>query len=174
MAIRDLIPWKRETAPARREAEQDPFVAFRPEALRLAMDRVFDDFWGPRERWLAPWGHAAPWSREWTAFDPKVDVIETEDEVKVEAELPGLDAEDVHVTVSHNVLSIKGEKKQEHEEKGENWTRTERSYGAFERAVTLPQGTDTEKVEAEFDKGVLTITFAKTGEARRKIAVKAK
>jgi HSP20 family molecular chaperone IbpA len=87
MAIRDLIPWKRETAPARRrvvrpDAEQDPFVAFRPEALRLAMDRMFDDFWGPRERWLAPW------SREWTGFDPKVDVIETEDEVKVEAELP--------------------------------------------------------------------------------------
>jgi HSP20 family protein len=136
------------------------------------MDRMFDDFWGGRE--LAPWGNAAPWSREWTGFDPKVDVIETEDEVKVEAELPGLDAEDVHVTVSHNVLSIKGEKRQEHEEKGENWTRTERSYGAFERAVALPQGTDAEQVEAEFDKGVLTITFAKTGEGKQRIAVKAK
>jgi HSP20 family protein len=164
MAIRDLIPWKRETAPARREdVEQEPFVAFRNE-----MDRMFDEFWGRRG-----WG-LAPWRGEWSGFDPMVDVIETENEVKVEAELPGLDAEDVHVTVSHNVLSIKGEKKQEHEEKGENWYRTERSYGSFERAVTLPQGTDTEQAEAAFDKGVLTITFAKTGEGRRKIAVKAK
>ena len=164
MAIRDLIPWKRETAPARREdAEQDPFVAFRREA-----DRMFDDFWGPRSRGVTPWG------REWTGFDPRVDVIETEDEVKVEAELPGLDAEDVHVTVSRGVLSIKGEKRQEHEESGENWTRTERSYGSFERAIALPRGTDTEQAEAAFDKGVLTITFAKTDEGKRKIAVKAK
>jgi HSP20 family protein len=132
------------------------------------MDRMFDDFWGRREGGLAPWG------REWTEFDPKVDVIETEDEVKVEAELPGLAAEDVHVSVSHNVLSIKGEKKQEREEKGDNWYRSERSYGSFQRAISLPQGTDAEQVEAAFDKGVLTITFAKTGEERRKIAVKAK
>jgi HSP20 family protein len=131
------------------------------------MDRMFDDFWGPRGRGLAPWG------REWTGFDPQVDVVETETEVKVEAELPGLEAEDVHVTVSHNVLSIKGEKKEEREEKGKNWYRAERSYGAFERAIPLPQGTDTEQADASFDKGVLTITFAKTGEGRRKIAVKA-
>jgi HSP20 family protein len=78
------------------------------------------------------------------------------------------------VTVSRNVLSIKGEKRQEHEEKGENWTRTERSYGAFERAVSLPHGTDTEQAEAAFEKGVLTITFAKTGEGKQRIAVKAK
>ena len=169
MAIRDLIPWKRERTPARRrvgavDVQQDPFIAFRNE-----MDRVFEDFMGPRERWLAPWG------REWGGFDPKVDVIETEDEVKVEAELPGLEAKDVHVTVSHNVLSIKGEKRQEHEEKGENWFRTERSYGSFERAISLPQGTDAEQVEATFDKGVLTITFAKTGEAKpARIQVKTK
>jgi HSP20 family protein len=163
MAIRDLIPWKRETAPARRDAEQDPFVAFRNE-----MDRMFDAFWsGSRE--LAPWGGT------WAGVDPKVDVTETDTEVKVAAELPGMDAEDVHVTVSHNVLSIKGEKKQEREEKGKNWYRTERSYGAFERAIPLPHGTDTEQAEAAFKKGVLTITFAKTTEgAPAKIQVKAK
>jgi HSP20 family protein len=172
MAIRDLIPWKRERTPARRQlvtrrdAEQDPFVAFRDEA-RLAMDRMFDEFWGGRERGLAPWSEA------WSGFDPKVDVIETESEVKVAAELPGLAPEDVHVTVAHNVLSIKGEKKHEREETGENWTRTERSYGSFQRAISLPQGTDAEQAEAAFEKGVLTVTFAKTGKERaQKIAVK--
>jgi HSP20 family protein len=160
MAIRDLIPWRRERLPVRRE-EQDPFWSFRQE-----MDRMFDRLFEGRA--LAPWGE------EWTGFAPSVDVVETDDEVKVTAELPGLAAQDVDVTVSHNTLTLKGEKKQEHEEKGENWYRTERSYGSFERAVTLPQGTDTEQAEAAFDKGVLTITFAKTGDGRRQIAVKAK
>jgi HSP20 family protein len=162
MAIRDLVPWKRDKAPARREEEQDPFIAFRNE-----VDRTFNEFFGSRS--LAPWG------RDWTGFDPKVDVIETEAEVKVEAELPGLEAEDVHVTVSHNVLSIRGEKKHQREEKGENWFRTERSYGSFERAIPLPQGTDTENADAAFDKGVLTITFAKTAKVGpAKIKVKAR
>jgi HSP20 family protein len=130
---------------------------------------MWDEFWGGRERGLAPL------SGEWTGFEPKVDVTETEDEVKVAAELPGLDPENVHVTVTRNVLSIKGEKKHEQEEQGENWYRTERSYGSFERAIPLPQGTDTEQVEAAFDKGVLTVTFSKTGDTQsRKIAVKAK
>ena len=154
MAMRDLIPWKRERTPARLEVEQDPFLSFRRE-----MDRMFDDFW-TGSRSLSPWGEA------WTGFDPKVDVTETDTEVKVAAELPGLQAEDVQLSVSHNVLSIKGEKRQEHEEKGKNWYRSERSYGAFERAIPLPQGTDSEHVDAAFDKGVLTVTFAKTKEGK--------
>jgi HSP20 family protein len=167
MAIRDLIPWKRETAPARREEEQDPFAVFRDADFSRAMDRMFDDFFGARRRGLASW------SQEWSGFNPKVDVTETDTEVKVAAELPGLDAEDMQVTVSHNVLSIKGEKKQEREEKGKNWYRSERSYGSFERSIPLPQGTDTEQADAAFDKGVLTITFPRTAEGRpAKIAVK--
>jgi HSP20 family protein len=163
-----MIPWKREKTPARqpvvrREDEQDPFGAFGRE-----MDRWFDDLWS-RPRGLAPWEEA------WVGFDPKVDVVETDTEVKVAAELPGLEAEDVQVTVTQNVLSIQGEKKQEHEAKGKNWYRSERSYGSFQRCISLPQGTDTEQAEAAFDKGVLTITFAKTAESQpAKIAVKAK
>jgi HSP20 family protein len=144
-----------------RREEQDPFVAFGRE-----MDRWFEDFWS-RPRGLAPWGEA------WAGFDPKVDVVETDTEVKVAAELPGLEAEDVHVTVTHNVLSIKGEKKQERETEGKNWYRSERSYGSFQRSIALPQGTDAEQAEAAFDRGVLTITFAKTAEGQpAKIAVK--
>ena len=168
MAIRDLIPWKREKKPARqpvvrREEEQDPFAAFGRE-----MDRWFDDVWS-RPRGLASWQEA------WAGFEPKVDVVETDSEVKVAAELPGLEAEDVNVAVTRNVLSIKGEKKEERETKGKNWYRSERSYGSFQRSISLPQGTDTKQAEAAFDKGVLTITFAKTAEGQpAKIAVKTK
>ena len=159
MAIRDLIPWRRERLPVRRE-EQDPFLA-----LRQEMDRMFDEF--SRGSLLAPF------EGEWGVFDPRVDVVETEQEVKVTAELPGLDAKDVDLTLSHNVLTIKGEKKHEHEEKGENFYRAERSYGSFQRSVALPQGVETDEIEAAFDKGVLTVTFPKTAtEETHKIAVK--
>ena len=117
----------------------------------------------------------APFGKEWAAFEPRVDVVETDQEVKVTAELPGLDAQDVDLTLAHNVLTIKGEKKHEHEEKGENYYRAERSYGAFQRSVVLPQGVETDDAEAAFDKGVLTVTFPKTPvEQAKKIAVKTK
>jgi HSP20 family protein len=162
MAIRDLIPWKREQVPVRRE-EQDPFRSFRQE-----MDRMFDEFFEGRA--LAPWG------QEWAGFDPKVDVVETDKEIKVTAELPGLDAKDVDVTVSHNTLTLKGEKHQEHEEKGEGYYRSERSYGSFQRSIPLPSTVETDKADAAFSKGVLTISFPKTpaAESKKQITVKAK
>jgi HSP20 family protein len=161
MAMRDLIPWRRERLPVRREA-QDPFLAFRQE-----MDRMFDEF--------ATGSMLAPFGKEWAAFEPRVDVVETDQEVQVTAELPGLDAEDVDLTLSHNVLTIKGEKKHEHEEKGENYYRAERSYGSFQRSLALPQGVEMDAAQAAFDKGVLTVTFPKTAaEASQKIAVKSK
>ena len=162
MAIRDLIPWKRERLPVRRE-EQDPFLSFRQE-----MDRMFDKFFEGRA--LAPWG------QEWTGFAPRVDVVETDEEVKVTAELPGLDAEDVDVTVSHNTLTLKGEKSQEPEEKGEGYYRSERFYGSFQRSISLPSTVETGKADAAFDKGVLTITFPKTAAetGKKNITVKTK
>lgn len=162
MAIRDLIPWKREQLPVRRE-EPDPFLSFRQE-----MDRMFDEFFEGRA--------LAPWSKEWSGFDPRVDVVETDQEVKVTAELPGLDAKDVDVTVSRNLLTLKGEKKQEHEEKGEGYYRSERSYGSFERSISLPSTVETDQADAAFDKGVLTITFPKTAAktSKKQIAVKSK
>jgi len=162
MAIRDLIPWKRERLPVRRE-EADPFLSFRQD-----MDRLFGEFFEGRA--LTPWG------QEWTGFDPQVDVVETDQEVKVTAELPGMDAQDVDVAVSHNVLTLKGEKKQEHEEKGEGYYRSERSYGSFQRSIPLPNTVETEKADATFSKGVLTISFPKTpaAEDKKQISVKAK
>jgi HSP20 family protein len=131
------------------------------------MDRTFDEFFGGKA--LAPWGG------EWAGFDPSVDVVETDNAIKVTAELPGMDAKDVDVTVSHNTLTLKGEKKQEHEERGEGYYRSERSYGSFQRSIPLPSTVETDKAEAAFDKGVLTVTFPKTAaEGRKQIAVKSK
>jgi HSP20 family protein len=162
MAIRDLIPWRRERLPVRRE-EQDPFLS-----LRQEWDRMFDEFFEGRA--LAPWG------QEWTGFAPSVDVVETDKEVKVTAELPGMEAEDVDVTVSHGTLTLKGEKKEEHEEEGEGYYRSERSYGSFQRSIPLPTTVETEQAEAAFEKGVLTVTFPKTvtEETGKKIALKSK
>jgi HSP20 family protein len=164
MPISDLIPWKREKqVPVRRE-EENPLWAFRRE-----MDRLFDDFfgaWGGRA--LAPFGEG------WGAFSPQVDVAEMEDEIKVSAELPGLDNEDIDVSLSDDVLTISGEKKEEKEEKGKNYYRSERSYGAFRRDIPLPSQVDADKVDAVFQKGVLTITLPKTAEAKaKKVTVKA-
>lgn len=161
MAITDLISWRRERqTPVRRE-EENPFTAFRRE-----MDRLFEDFWG--ERAMAPFGE------EWGAFSPQVDVTETDGEIKVSAELPGLDDEDIDLSISNNVLTIKGEKKEEQEEKGDNYYRSERAYGAFRRDVSLPSDVNTDQVDAVYDKGVLTITMPKAEKTKAtKIAVKA-
>jgi HSP20 family protein len=95
--------------------------------------------------------------------------------IVVEAVLPGVDEKDVSVTLANGVLTIKGEKKQRKEKKGENYPLTERSVGSFERAVHLPDTVDDAKLEARFDKGVLKVTAAKKPhamKAERKIAIK--
>jgi HSP20 family protein len=167
MAITDLIPWNRgkRQIQAQRE-DRDPFLA-----LQRDMNQLFDDFWGGS--WLTPYGES---EREWSMFSPHVDVVETDTEVKVQAELPGLEEKDFEVSVSQDALTIRGEKKQEKEEKGRNYFRTERSYGLFQRAIPLPRNVDADRVSAEFSKGVLTISLPKvaTKEDRKKVVIKAK
>jgi HSP20 family protein len=94
---------------------------------------------------------------------PALDISETEKEIVAKAELPGIDPKDVAVTLRDNVLTIKGEKKFEGEEKKDNYHRIERSYGSFCRSVTLPSMVAEDNVKAKYDNGVLTITMAKTG-----------
>ena len=105
---------------------------------------------------------------------PRVDVAETEDKVQVSAELPGIDPENVDVSIAHDVLTISGEKREEREEKKRDYHRIERSYGSFRRSVPLPTEVDTDKAEAHFKNGLLTITLPKTekARARKKITVK--
>jgi HSP20 family protein len=98
---------------------------------------------------------------------PALDMTEKEDRIEISAELPGVAREDVKVEATGNGLVIRGEKKSEHEEKGENAYMLERSYGSFLRRVPLPFDPDPETIEAAFRDGVLRITVAKPAEARR-------
>ena len=139
-------------------------------AMRDEMDRMFERFepsWPPR------W--PALFRRKGDFAVPDLDVRENINSVVVEAELPGVDEKDISVTLANGVLTIKGEKKHEKEEKSESYYLAERSFGSFERAIRLPDTVDDAKVEAKFDQGVLKVTAAKKPEAvkaERKIEVK--
>jgi HSP20 family protein len=138
-------------------------------AMREEMDRVFERFEHGWPRW------PALFRREAAITVPELDVRENTSSIVVEAELPGVDEKDVTVTVANGLLTIKGEKKHEKEEKGENYYLAERSFGSFERSIRLPDTIDEGKVEAKFDKGVLRVTAAKKPEAvkaERKIEIK--
>ena len=159
MSIKDLVPrFGREQAPARRE-DVDPFLDFRRE-----MNRLFGEFFGDFP--LAERGRCPAWAP--AAFVPRVDVSETDKEVKVSAELPGMDEKDISVELQDDVLTLRGEKKTEQEEQGENWFRREQSRGSFRRSVELPAGVDASKAVAKFAKGVLTFVAPKRAEERTK------
>ena len=109
------------------------------------------------------------------AWSPSVDVSETEDKLLITAELPGLEAKDVNVSVSGDILIIKGEKKKETEEKDEHRHYVERYSGSFQRSFRLPVNVKADKVEAAFDKGILKIELPKVEEAKKKeIEIKVK
>ena len=114
------------------------------------MDRFFSDFGVGRNRLAGAQG--ALWS-------PQVEVFQRGNELIVRAELPGLNKDDVKVEINDNVLTIQGERKQEHEEEREGWYRNERSYGSFYRAIPLPEGTISDSAKASFKNGVLEITL---------------
>ena len=140
-------------------------------AMREEMDQVFQQF----ERGFPRWPSLFRSGGEGAIVVPELDVRENTNTITIEAELPGVDEKNVTVTVANGVLTIKGEKKQEKEEKNENYYLSERSYGAFERSLRLPDTIDESKVEAKFDKGVLKVTAAKKPEAvkaERKIEIK--
>jgi HSP20 family protein len=175
MADKDMkTPGKPETegrAPAARS--RHPLLALRDE-----MDRLFDDFFaGPA---LTPFrrGEAEPWRRFSRMFEsgfPAVDVAENEREYRITVELPGLDEKDIEIALAGDTLAVRGEKKQEREEKKESYVLSERRYGSFERSFPLPEDAEPEGIEARFRNGVLTLTLPKRPEAqakRRTIEVK--
>src|SRR5688572_8181101 len=144
----NLIPWRNE--------------GFGLSTLRREMDRLFEDFSDNGGR-----GGMEKWA-------PSMDVSETPEALVVKAELPGVDPKEVEISVSGDTLTVKGEKKEEKEEKGKTWHRLERSYGSFFRSMTLPMPVDADRITAEAKDGVLTITLPKTEKAKAKrIEVKA-
>ena len=156
-----IIPWKRGEQRTLAENGGDRFSY-----LRQQINRVFDDFWD--EPGLAP-------RENFIGFAPQVDVTETDKEVTVCAEIPGVEAKDIDVSVEDDVLTVKGEKKYEREENEKGQHRMERSYGSFERAIPLPVEVDEAKAKAEFKNGVLRLTLPKRPGAqtrRKKIPVK--
>jgi HSP20 family protein len=159
-----LIPWREKSnLPTRQDDRFDPFVSFRRE-----VDRMFDDFFSGSFPSL-PAAYGSP------AVNPTIDVEDKEKELVVTAELPGLDSKDFEVTLSGDVLTITGEKKDTREEKQGGGHYVERRFGAFARSVRLPFEAGDQKVEADYDKGVLTIRVPKPAEltkAARRIEVK--
>ena len=132
--------------------------------MRREMDRLFDRFFEALPfRGLAETGG-------WT---PSVDVSETEKEIIVRAELPGMDPKEIDISLSGNVLTIKGERKHEREEKKENFHLVERGYGSFSRTLQLPAEVRADKIKATYKDGVLNVSMPKTApEAVKKIVVK--
>ena len=168
MAIRDLVPWKwgEKRLPVQRA--ETPAAVY---DLWREMDDMFDNFFN-RSSWLPFDGIAGGL----TAFQPRVDVHETETEMKVSAELPGMDEKDIQLTLADDALTISGEKRLEKEDNGRNYYRRECAYGSFQRMIPLPGPVEADKVEAVFRKGVLTITLPKPPEAqqrRKTIPIKA-
>lgn len=162
MAIKKPASKDTTSVPMKRE-EYNPFSL-----LRQEMNSVFDNFLRGFE--------LEPFAGRFGAFSPSVDVKETDKEIKVSAELPGMNEKDIDVSLTKNALTIKGEKKEEKEDKGKNYYRMERSFGSFTRTVPLPAEVNTEKAKADFVKGVLTVTIPKTPAATKdtkKIPIKA-
>lgn len=158
--------------------------AFAPEAwhpfdtLRKEVDRLFEDF-GRDDFWRRPLRSLAGIERNLAqkfAAAPAVDVAESEKAYEITAELPGMDEKDIEVNVANGGLTIKGEKKEEKEEKQKDYYVSERRYGSFQRYFGLPDSVDASKIEASFKNGVLKVTLPKTAEAQKpakKIEVKA-
>src|SRR5206468_11625279 len=116
------------------------------------VDRLFDDF-------TRGFGRFADWPEfPSTMPTPMMDVTETEKELEVTAELPGMEEKDVDITLTDGVLTIRGEKKTDHEEKGKDFRMVERSYGSFARSLQLPAGMDPNMIKASLDKGVLKVS----------------
>ena len=160
------------TAPERPLGLRHPLMG-----LRREIERLFDDF--DLGVWRRPGGvfDVEPFWRGELSFAkaPAVDVAEKEKEYEVTAELPGMEEKDIDVKFADGVLTIKGEKHEEKEEKRKDYYLSERRFGSFQRSFQVPEGVDADKIEASFKNGVLTVVLPKTAEAQKrekKIAIK--
>ena len=158
MTIRDLIPWGRDesrsSVPTLRGDENHPFLT-----LHREMNRLFDDMFS---RFDAPLSMVGRSGLSW----PSIEVAEAEGSVTVTAEMPGLDEKDVEILLEGDVLTIRGEKKAETEDKERRFS--ERYYGRFARRIALPFEVEEDKVEASFKNGVLTVTLPTSPKAQTK------
>ena len=157
VGLNALVPWRNNKAdtPAKREDFFDPLVTFRRE-----MDRMFEHFFDG-----VPMRSGANWS----SLTPAADIGETDQEMIITAELPGVSDKDVEVSLAGDVLTIKGEKKAETEHKNGDSTYVERRFGAFARSVRLPFEVKDGEIDAKFKDGVLTVRLPKPADLRRTV-----
>ena len=127
-------------------------------SLRNEMDRLFDRFFGEKTS-------IEPIEGRWI---PALDIVETKNAIVINAEIPGIDPQDINISITGDTLTIKGEKKQEKEEKDENYHKIERSYGSFSRSIRIPVDIHSEKIEAKYKNGILKITLPKKEESKPK------
>lgn len=165
-SIKKMPPPSEERAP-QHPAATDPW---RPlEKLRQQVDHLFEDF--SRGSSISPFSRGLfdvePfWRREFIGRGmPAVDIAEKDKSFEITAELPGMDEKNIEIKLSNGNMIIKGEKKEDKEEKKKGYHLSERHYGSFERVFNLPDGVDTNKIEAHFSKGVLTVSLPKKPEA---------
>lgn len=166
MTVRDLIPWGRndgdQVPSIFREDNRDPFLS-----LHREVNRLFDDVL--RTSGLLSFGRASAVGAAW----PNVEITDNDKEIKVTAEVPGLEEKDVEVLLADGVLTVKGEKRSETEDKDRQFS--ERYYGRFERRIPLGLEVEEDKIDARFKNGVLTVTLPKTEKAQsqvKRIAIK--
>jgi HSP20 family protein len=139
--------------------ELKPWEPFRQlTTLRDEMDKMWNRFFGE-------WPAMEPFRGDWA---PSLDVSETKDNIVVKAEVPGMDTKDIDISLANDMLTIKGEKKQEKEESNENYHRIERTYGSFSRSIRLPRDVQSDKIKASYKNGVLKVTLPKSEEAKSK------
>ncbi|MFN3727052.1 MAG: Hsp20/alpha crystallin family protein [Allosphingosinicella sp.] len=155
MAMRDLVPWSRQssTAPVHYRGDDSPLMSFRRE-----VDRLFDDMFGG---WPSVGSGMGRGSVAW----PNVELSENERELRITAEMPGMTDKDVELLLENGMLTLRGEKKSESEDKDRGYS--ERFYGRFERRIQLPSNVDESGAKADFREGLLTVTLPKSAEAER-------
>jgi HSP20 family protein len=160
MAVRDLIPWGRNRTPVPSTMQSDEVSPFL--TLHREMNRLFDDVFNRFDSGMPSVFRRLPgWSSgSW----PSLEVNASDNEIRVSAELPGMDEKDIELLVDQDVLTIRGEKKSETEDKGRHFS--ERYYGRFERSIALPFEVEEDKAEASFKNGVLTVTLPKSAKAQ--------
>src|SRR5258706_8062037 len=162
MSIADLIPWNRGKRDlSTRHNGRDPI-----HALQSDINRAFEEFWQSLDQ---------PFATKNDSGLPAVDVRETDKEVEVVAELPGMSEKDIDVQIAEGALTIRGEKQDERHSEARGYVLHERSTGRRERVVPLPEGVDVNAAKAKFKNGVLTITLPKTRatrETRKRISVR--
>jgi HSP20 family protein len=160
MALRDLIVRNKNNNAVEKSEWNDPFESFHKEMDRV-FNGLFSDFGGFKSGFFN--------LDRGGSFSPKIDVSEDKGGINIAAELPGMDEKDIEVSLKDGRLLIKGEKSHDEKKEDRNYYHVERSYGSFQRSISVPEGIDPDRIKASFKKGLLKIKLPKSEEEQKKV-----